>query len=652
MNADEDTRPRQVKPAIGLLRSRIPILSHDLTMVPIAWLGAYWLRFNLEAFPDTFWYQALRLLPVVMAAQGAMFWCFGLYRGVWRFASIPDLLRIIKAVIGGVVLAVAIIFVINRFEGVPRSVPILEPILLAMLLGGSRLAYRCLKDRQVYSVDAKRALIVGAGRSGEMLARDMLRDASSPYVPAVFVDDDGLKLGKEIHGLPVAGSCDGLPAIAKEFAIDLIVIALPSATTRQIRRVVELCQKTGLPFRTVPRLQDIVSGRASIKNLCDLRIEDLLGREPINLDWDAITEGSRGRTVLVTGGGGSIGSELCRQIARLAPARLVILERSEFNLYAIELELRATFPTLDLVAVLGDVCDRVVVEETTRASAPEVVFHAAAYKHVPMLENQVRQAVLNNVIGTRVMASAADRHGCKTFVLISSDKAVNPANVMGVTKRVAEIVCQDMSARSATRFITVRFGNVLGSSGSVVPLFREQITRGGPVTVTHPEVMRYFMTIPEASQLILQAGVIGHGGGICVLDMGEPVRIGYLAEQLIRLSGRKPGEDVEIVYTGLRPGEKLFEELFHDSEEISQTSHPKILLASCRRVEQRTLDRVLASLERACAEPDDARMRELLLELVPEHAGRRLPTANAPVASAAMHSKNPRPDLAARERPR
>ncbi len=652
MNADEDTRPRQVKPAIGLLRSRIPILSHDLTMVPIAWLGAYWLRFNLEAFPDTFWYQALRLLPVVMAAQGAMFWCFGLYRGVWRFASIPDLLRIIKAVIGGVVLAVAIIFVINRFEGVPRSVPILEPILLAMLLGGSRLAYRCLKDRQVYSVDAKRALIVGAGRSGEMLARDMLRDASSPYVPAVFVDDDGLKLGKEIHGLPVAGSCDGLPAIAKEFAIDLIVIALPSATTRQIRRVVELCQKTGLPFRTVPRLQDIVSGRASIKNLRDLRIEDLLGREPINLDWDAITEGSRGRTVLVTGGGGSIGSELCRQIARLAPARLVILERSEFNLYAIELELRATFPTLDLVAVLGDVCDRVVVEETTRASAPEVVFHAAAYKHVPMLENQVRQAVLNNVIGTRVMASAADRHGCKTFVLISSDKAVNPANVMGVTKRVAEIVCQDMSARSATRFITVRFGNVLGSSGSVVPLFREQITRGGPVTVTHPEVMRYFMTIPEASQLILQAGVIGHGGGICVLDMGEPVRIGYLAEQLIRLSGRKPGEDVEIVYTGLRPGEKLFEELFHDSEEISQTSHPKILLASCRRVEQRTLDRVLASLERACAEPDDARMRELLLELVPEHAGRRLPTANAPVASAAMHSKNPRPDLAARERPR
>jgi FlaA1/EpsC-like NDP-sugar epimerase len=607
-----------VKRALSLLRNRVAIFLHDLLMVPVAWLGAYWLRFNLESFPANFWQEAWRLLPVVVVAQGAMFWYFGLYRGVWRFASVPDLVRIIKAVAAGFLLSMVAIFLINRFEGVPRSVFILETILLVLLLGGPRLSYRWLKDRHIYNVDGKRALIVGAGRSGEMLARDMLRDASSPHVPTVFVDDDRQKLGKEIHGLPVAGTCDDLPRVAAQFEIDLVVIALPSATTREIRRVVEVCEKTGLPFRTLPHLQDIVSGRASMKDLRDVHIEDLLGREPVTLDWRAITHGCRQKTIMVTGGGGSIGAELCRQIARLEPTRLIILERSEFNLFSVEQELKAKFPALPLVVLLGDVADQAAVEKTFRDYRPQVVFHAAAYKHVPMLQQQIRQAVLNNVIGTRTVAEMADRHGCETFVLISTDKAVNPGNVMGATKRLAEMVCEDWSRRSRTKFLTVRFGNVLGSSGSVVPLFREQIARGGPVTVTHPDVTRYFMTIPEACQLILQASVIGGGGEIFLLDMGEPVKIAYLAEQLIRLSGKKPGEDVEILYTGLRPGEKMFEELYHGAENLAPTTHPKILRVQSRLGDGKRFDEAFTRLKRACDEIDEPTLSGLLTELIPE----------------------------------
>jgi len=607
-----------VKRLVGKLRSRFGAFAHDLTMVPVAWIGSYWLRFNLESLPDSYWHQSLLLMPAAIATQGAIFWYFGLYRGVWRFASIPDLLRILQAVVVGVLVTTAVVFLFNRLEGVPRSVFLLDGILLIFLLGGPRLAYRWLKDRHLYRMDGKRALVVGAGRAGEMLVRDMLRDASSPYRPAVLVDDDFRKIGKDIHGLPVAGASEEIPQVVADYEIDLIVIALPSATTQEIRRVVEICEKTGRPFRTLPRLQDIVSGQASIKDLRDVSIEDLLGREPVQLDWESITRDLAGKTVMVTGGGGSIGAELCRQIARLNPVRLVVIERSEYNLFAIEQELRRVYPSLELVVVLGDVCDKVTIEDVFRTHAPKIVYHAAAYKHVPMLESQLRQAVLNNVLGTEQIAAAADRHHCESFVLISSDKAVNPANVMGATKRVAEIVCQDLSRRSKTRFITVRFGNVLGSSGSVVPLFQEQVARGGPVTVTHPDVMRYFMTIPEACQLILQAGVIGNGGEIFVLDMGEPIKISYLAEQLIRLSGKRPGEDIEIVYTGLRPGEKLFEELFHDAERFGTTKHPKILLANCRQVEHSVVRDALAALTTGCASSDVDSLGREIRALVPE----------------------------------
>lgn len=604
---------------------------HDLLMVPIAWFGAYWLRFNLDSIPDGFVDQAIVLVPVVWIAQGGMFWYFGLYRGIWRFASIPDLVRIIKAVTAGVVVAAAASFILTRLQNVPRSVFILDGILLVLLLGGPRFIYRLFKDHNLYqwiqdrnlsaNAERKNALIVGAGKAGETLARDLLRDSSSTYLPVAFADDDRGKVGKEIHGISVAGSCYEIPQLVTELGIDLIIIALPTATSRQIRRIVEICETTGLPFRILPQMQDLVSGKASLKDLRGVRIEDLLGREPVELDWRAITEAARGKTVLVTGGGGSIGSELCRQLARLRPARLIILDRSEFNLYSIDIELRKSMPDLALTSLLADVCDTMQMEKILRAHAPSVIYHAAAYKHVPMLEDQARAAVANNVLGTRVVASLAEKCGCESFVMVSTDKAVNPANVMGASKRVAEMYCQSMNVKSKTRFITVRFGNVLGSSGSVIPLFQQQIAHGGPVTVTHQDITRYFMTIPEACQLILQAGIIGKGGEIFVLDMGEPVKISYLAEQLIRLSGKTPGEDIEIVYTGLRPGEKLYEELFHDAEKLAETSHPKILLAQCRMMDKDVLEKSLDAMQQTCEQGDDNALRGMLVELVPEHTG-------------------------------
>ena len=587
-------------------------------MVPIAWFGAYWLRFNLSDIPESFVDQAVSVLPLILIIQGGVFWYFGLYRGVWRFASVPDLIRILKAVFVGVILAAVAIFFLTRLANIPRSVFILDGFLLIFLLGGPRFVYRWLKDRYLYTKDSKRVLIVGAGRSGEMLVRDLLRNQERLYLPAAFVDDDPIRIGKEIHGIPVISTCDAIPQVVAKLRIDIILIAVTRASSKQMQRILSFCEASKVSVRILPRMQDLVDGQVSIKELRDVKIEDLLGRESILLDWEAITKGCQGKSILVTGGGGSIGSELCRQLARLKPARLIVFERSEFNLYTIELELKREFPQLEFIALLGDVCDLIAVEHALHRYRPEVIFHAAAYKHVPMLEDQVRAAVNNNILGTQTLALLADRYACKVFVMISTDKAVNPSNVMGATKRVAEIYCQNLNARSNTQFITVRFGNVLGSAGSVIPLFQKQIAAGGPVTVTHPEITRYFMTIPEACQLILQASVIGQGGEIYVLDMGEPVKISYLAEQLILLSGKKPGEDIEVVYTGLRAGEKLYEELFHEGEKLLPTAHPKILLAASRQVDKNILERIFRALGKACRSNDEPKLKELLRKLVPE----------------------------------
>ena len=604
---------------IRTLQNRPLVILHDLLMIPVAWLTAFWLRFDVDLVQSEHLWTLLRNLPVVFVMQGTSLWYFGLYRGVWRFASMPDLLRILKAVTAGVVLTLMALFLLRRLTYIPRSIFVLDALLLFVLLGGPRFIYRWIKDHRLYGAGVKNVLIIGAGRAGEMLVRDLLRDPQHTYRPVGFVDDDRTKHGKDIHGVRVVGGSDNIPALAEELGVDLILIALASAAPRQMQRIVELCEATGLQFRTLPHMQDLVTGQVSISDLRKVRIDDLLGRESVSLDWTAITRGVQESTILVTGGGGSIGSELCRQVARLKPARLVIFEQSEFNLYSIELELRRAFPGLELIVLLGDTNDAVAVEQVLRQYRPTVILHAAAYKHVPMLEHQLRTAVKNNVLGTRTLALLADRYGCSTFVMISTDKAVNPANIMGMTKRAAEIYCQNLNARSRTHFITVRFGNVLGSTGSVIPLFQKQIAAGGPVTVTHPEITRYFMTILEAAQLILQAGAMGKGGEIFVLNMGEPVKISYLAEQIIRLSGKEPGEDIEIVYTGLRPGEKLYEELFHESEKLVGTSHPKILLANSRNMDFVQLEQVLEKLMAACEADDEQRIYGLLADLVPEH---------------------------------
>lgn len=600
------------------LRRPAVVFLHDLLIVTLAWFGAFWLRFNLESIPELFLNTALDWFPVVLVLQGGMFVYFGLYRGHWRFASVPDLVRILQAVVFGVLAAVAVIFMFTRLQAMPRSVFPLYAILLTLGLGGPRFIYRWIKDRRLYIGAGQRTLIVGAGRAGEMLVRDLRRDPEQALFPIGFVDDSRRKWGIDIHGISVLGPSDGIPEYVVKHDVELVIIAMPSADSGQIRKVVEYCEQAGVAFRMLPKMSDLVAGRISVEALREVSIEDLLGRDAILLDRDAIRSGLSGKHVLVSGGGGSIGSELCRQVAKLGPAHLIIFDVSEYNLYEIERELKETYPSIQIQPVLGNVTDEVSVEHLFQRYQPQIVLHAAAYKHVPLLEDQVREAVRNNVIGTRVMSLAASRHNSEIFVMVSTDKAVNPTNVMGASKRIAEIFCQNLSQRSNTRFITVRFGNVLGSAGSVVPLFKEQIQAGGPVTVTHPEITRYFMTIPEACQLILQSSVMGKGGEIYVLDMGQSVKILYLAEQMIRLSGYEPGQDIEIKFTGLRPGEKLYEELFHEQEALSSTQHEKILLANFRSWDWNRLEGLMDEIKRACESFDEAALRKLMLELVPE----------------------------------
>jgi len=594
------------------------VIFHDMLMATAAWTLAFWLRFefNFEALESVFYWQVLMLaLPIHLFVS----WGFGLYRGLWRFASIPDLWNIIKVVFIGIALLVTVLFLMNRVEGVPRSSLVLYPLLLVFLLGSPRLLYRIWRDHQLHTentFNGVRVIILGAGQAGDLVAREMLR--GNEYTPVAFLDDDPQLRGSRVHGLPVLGNIEKLATSIEKVAAELIVIAVPTATGSQMRKIVGLCEKADIPFRTLPNVADLVSGRAEISSLREVSIDDLLGRDPVSLSTDSINQSIYRKNVMVTGAGGSIGSELCRQILLFKPAKLVVFDNSEFNLYQIDRELAGKYSDVDLTVLLGDVCDVSAIEYCMNEHKPSVIFHAAAYKHVPLLQHQSRQAVRNNILGTRNMALAADKHGCNSFVMISTDKAVNPTNNMGASKRIAEIFCQNLNQRSQTNYITVRFGNVLGSAGSVVPLFKEQIAKGGPVTVTHPEITRYFMTIPEACQLIMQAAVQGEGGEIFVLDMSEPVKIAYLAEQMIILSGKTPGEDIEIKYTGLRPGEKLYEELFHEQEQLSATTHEKILLAKTRIVDWKELQDDFLAMDKASELFDEETLKLLIKKLVPE----------------------------------
>lgn len=593
------------------------VIGYDLLAVGTAWLLSYWFRFNLDAIPSYWLDSAISFLPFLLFSQLLAFYAFGLYRGIWRFVSIPDLIRISKAVMTGAVFISVFSFFASRAPQLPRSVPILYALFLMTLLCLGRVYVRWLKDYRGVFRQGKRTLIVGAGSAGEQLARDLLRHTLKEYTPIVFVDDNPTIIGKEIHGVRVVGTCKNLSRIVTDYQIELILIALPSANSTQMRQIVSFCEATGIPVRTLPSIRDVTYGNVSINALREVSLEDLLGRDPVDLDWDIISHGICGKRILVTGGGGSIGSELCRQIARLDPEELTVIEQNEFNLYTLEMELKNKFKDLSFRYYLMDVANEADIQTVISETKPNIIFHAAAYKHVPLLENQVVASMKNNVLGTEVMCKAAITNNVDKFVLISTDKAVNPTNVMGATKRVAELACQYFDGTTHTKFITVRFGNVLGSIGSVIPLFKQQIAQGGPVTVTHPDITRFFMTIPEATQLILQASSIGTGGEICVLDMGEPIKITYLAEQMIRLAGLQPGKDINIVYSGLRPGEKLYEELFYEGELHSRTSKKKIFTVKCQKSDI-AMHHYLKKIKNACDTSDTGELLQILMELVPK----------------------------------
>ncbi|MBE9561286.1 MAG: polysaccharide biosynthesis protein [Proteobacteria bacterium] len=591
-------------------------------MVAIAWVLAIILRYDLPLEPDiatVFW----QVLPIAIGVQSFVLWYGGLYKGVWRFASLPDLVTILRTSIIGTFILVLVLVFFNRLEFIPRSSLLFYPFLLIFALGMPRLLYRLWHERSLEFIltdnsQPQRVLILGSGSSGDMLVRDMLRNRGSGYMPVGFLDDRKRLHGGRVQGVPVLGNIDKIAEVIESLEVNIIIIAMPSATEEQMRRIIELCEKCDIPVRTLPKLDRIINQPVKLNDLHPVAIDDLLGRAKIQLDWQIIVAGLHAKVVMVSGGGGSIGSELCRQIAKLTPTSLVIVERGEFNLYKVEMQLRQEFPNLILHACLGDITDLVAMRHILQLYQPNIVFHAAAYKHVPMLQSQAREAVRNNILGTQTLAKTVVEQGCQAFVMISTDKAVNPTNVMGATKRAAEIICQAMNSHTKTNFITVRFGNVLGSAGSVVPLFNKQIATGGPVTVTHSKISRYFMTIPEACQLILQAGSMGQGGEIFVLDMGKPIKIKYLAEQMIRLSGKYPGKDIQIVYTGLRPGEKLYEELFHADEKLGKTTHAKILLAAHRSNNLQQLTTSLEKLTIACDNYVEDDIVEIVQQIVPE----------------------------------
>ncbi|MEA2083987.1 MAG: nucleoside-diphosphate sugar epimerase/dehydratase [Thermodesulfobacteriota bacterium] len=605
---------------IKLLFNRWSAFLHDMLLIPIALLFSLWLRFNLGEIPEDHLVSVFRMLVVAIPVQSVFFWSSGMYRGFWRFASIPDLIRILKSVVVGTLVVILVDSLVFRLEDVPRSVLLLYPIMLTAALMFPRVIYRWIKDShfELNRQEGQRTLIIGAGHAGELLLRDLIHRPE--YQPVAFLDDNSKVHGREIHGVRVLGNLDDLGVISKRLSVEVALFAIPSAGRNLIQRVVRECAKLNLQCRTLPTIVELSDRVVDVDRLRPITVDDLLGREAVKLDTLAIAGYLKGKRIMVTGGGGSIGSELCRQIAKLEPGRLIVLEHSEYNLYCIEQELLSIDRKLRLEGVLGDVKNRERVEWAFGEYRPEVVFHAAAYKHVPMLERNPAEGVSNNIFGTGIVADAADRFGAERFVMVSTDKAVNPANVMGTTKRVAEIYCQNLDSRSNTRYITTRFGNVLGSTGSVVPLFEEQIRNGGPVTVTHPEITRYFMTIPEAVGLVLQAGSMGKGGEIFVLEMGEAVLIRELAEQMIRLSGLEPGKDIQIVFNGLRPGEKLHEQIFHEEENLRGTTHPKLRLSESRHVDWDWLSAEMKALKDAAQSRDVITMIEHLRNLVPEYS--------------------------------
>jgi FlaA1/EpsC-like NDP-sugar epimerase len=576
----------------------------DLVVLAFAFVAAYLLRFEFVLTPETF-YKLLAQLPLVLLIQFIALFIFGVYSFIWRYVGLADLWAFLKAALVSaavlITLRLALPETVFHWK-VPLSIILMDLVFAFAGVVALRVIRRVLyekferdRTREGSNGGSKPVLLVGAGRAGVLVAKEIQGRGDMGLRILGFVDDDPQKQGAVIQGVKVLGTTRDLSRLAADLEIDHVVITIAQASRRELKRIVEICDRSGIRTRIIPGLYEILEGRVEVSAIRDVQIEDLLGREPVKLEVDEVATFLRGKVVMVTGAGGSIGSEMARQVARFEPGSLLLVERAEFALFDIDRELRTLCPECGVVPLVADVGDEPRMRSLMKTHRPAVVFHAAAHKHVPMMETNPTEAIKNNVFGTQTTARLAGEFGAEAFVLISTDKAVRPTSVMGASKRVAELVIQDLNERYETRFGAVRFGNVMGSAGSVIPIFRDQIRNGGPVTVTHPEMVRYFMTIPEASQLVLQAGAMGEGGEIFILDMGDPVRILDLAKDMISLSGLKPFEDVDIVFSGIRPGEKLFEELQTVGEDITKTRHPKIFIG---KISAYSADEVKAALER------------------------------------------------------
>jgi len=664
MPEPERTRPNDrgsdkwVRVETLLLRHRLILnaIVHAL-LFTLALLLANLVRFEITGGTGE-WFSKhfLRWLPVYIIGKLIIFERLKLLRGGWTYASIRDVWNIVFASLlfmGAIWVCIVLFVTVPRYAAkmVPylgpffnshsKGIQVLDFLSTIYLVCAARMGYRIYREemRPIAAEGIRRVLIIGAGNAGETIIREIFRMREQRYRVVGLVDDDPGRQGIFIHGLPVLGTTDDIPQICREKDIEELIIAMPSATQKELRRVIDLCSGTKLKFQSLPGVGDLIDGRVTVSQIRPVDINDLLGREAVELDTESLANFLENRTVLITGAGGSIGSEMSRQVCNFAPSRLILVEQAETPLFDIENELRTTNPDLPIIACICDIYDQDRVTNIWETYRPEVVIHAAAHKHVPLMERDPCEAIKNNVIGTRNVADASCKYNVAEFVLISTDKAVNPSSVMGASKRVAEMYTQTLNGHKdcRTQFKAVRFGNVLGSAGSVVPTFRKQIAAGGPVTVTHPEMTRYFMTIPEASQLVLQAAATGTGGQIYLLDMGEPVKIVDLARQMITLSGFRPEEDIDIIFTGTRPGEKLFEELRTKGEDIDPTVHPKVLVWQHRPTEWNRISTAVEELGALANSPDREKIVALLREIIPEYD----PTVSPLAASAAHEVRDP-----------
>lgn len=618
-----------------MFSSKKKLLFFILMDVIIIWGSIYFSYFSRFTgdIPHIYQWQLVEVSFITSVVCIGSLLYFRLYSRLWKYASIEEVISIIKAVTISCVSSYLIIWIMSGFK-IPLSVIVHSEETMVLLLGGIRLVWKLFNQNNTgKNVVKDKALIVGAGACGSMIAKELKQNPGSNIEAVAFIDDDPLKHHQHIHDIPVIGGVDNIIEISNKLNITHIIIAIPSAKKCKIAPIIQICKQTKAQVKIIPQLNDLIEGKLNINQIRNVEVEDLLGREPVQVD--RMTNYVMNKNILVTGAGGSIGSELCRQIAAAKPVQLILLGHGENSIYTIEMELRTKNPQLKLISIIADIQDRKRMDQVFDTYRPEVVFHAAAHKHVPLMEANPSEAIKNNVLGTMNVAECANRYGVERFVLISSDKAVNPTSVMGATKRIAEMFIQGLSISSKTIYTSVRFGNVLGSRGSVIPRFKEQIRNGGPVTVTHPEMIRYFMTIPEAVQLVIQAGALAKGGEIFVLDMGRPIKIVDLARDLIRLSGFEPDQDISIQYSGIRPGEKLYEELLTQEEGVTSTKHDRIFIAKPSYVDLHALKMKIRELEKVLGK-DSELIRISLNSIVDSYM---LPSAQSSTISA-QHTAN------------